>query len=204
VLLILPLCRALPHAGTPREAAWLASRLVREYTGREDAVAYYRLLEALAPSHLGRYEGPVPAVGSGEYPDSLVDALEAASWDLVHGEILNAYPATLEAYEVIVARGGPFNEEALLAALLRVLAEHGDTLIARKWGLRAYKTALREAREAAAAHPGPREALEALDRLWRPRGWSPGAALDVVAAAAGLAAAAQAGFLSRGARGRSS
>jgi len=204
ILLLLPLCRALTQAGTAEEAAALATTLVREHTGREDAAAYYRLLEELAPSHLGRYEGPVPSVGSGGRPESLVAALEAASWDLVHGELLNSYPATVEAYHVILGRGGPFNEDSLLAALLHVLAEHGDTLIARKWGLRAYKRALWEARAAALARPTPREALEELDELWRPRGWNPGAALDVVAAAAGLAAAHRAGFLSLEGRGRSS
>jgi triphosphoribosyl-dephospho-CoA synthetase len=30
------------------------------------------------------------------------------------------------------------------------------------------------------------EAVEWLDRLWRPRGWNPGAVLDVMAVALGL------------------
>ncbi len=191
IVLLLPLCRAYsekPGIASARQLAVEASRLVVQCTGREDAVAYYRALEELSPSHLGRYEGPVPGVGSGRYPHSLVSALRAASWDLVHGELLNSYPATLEAYETILSWGGPFSEESILAALLVVLARYGDTLIARKWGFAAYKRALYEARRAAAAHPGrPRDALEWLDRLWRPRGWNPGAALDVVSAAAGLA-----------------
>ncbi len=199
VVLLLPLCAASTVSTSLSSLAASASTLLRSCTGEEDAEAYYRALEAAVPSHLGRYEGPVPGVGSGEYPSSLVAAFEAAAWDLVHREALGGYPATLRAAEVILDRGGPFREEALLAALLHVLVSEGDTLIAAKYGWAAYKRALLEARAAAALYPDdPAGALAWLDGLWRPRGWSPGAALDVVAAAAGLAVAALEGLLWRG------
>ncbi len=200
VLLVLPLCRAVSGSSTPRELARNASRLVIACDDEEAGREYYRALERLGVRHLGRYEGPYPGVGSGEYPRGLSVALIAGRWDLVHRELLEGYPATLEAYRVIMESGGPLREDALLRAILAVLASRGDTLIASRHGGRAYKMALWEARAAyrLSERIGVRKAIEWLQGLWRGRGWSPGAALDVVAAAAGIAFAVSAGVLVEG------
>ncbi|MCE4620643.1 MAG: triphosphoribosyl-dephospho-CoA synthase [Desulfurococcales archaeon] len=200
LMLLLPLCRAVQETRQYPALLREASRLVIECDSPESARLYYRLLEEANVSHLGVYEGPVPGVGSGRYPGSLWEALWAARWDLVHRELLYGYPLVEEAVGVILGGLGAGWEEAILWALLRILARHGDTLIAHKYGWMAYKKALWEARLALriASGEGVRRALEYLDGLWRPRGWSPGAALDIVAAATGVAYGLQAGVLVEG------
>jgi triphosphoribosyl-dephospho-CoA synthetase len=192
-LLLTPLAAALPRvAGSgcePRRLAGEASRIALS-AGPGAAGAYYRLLARLSPSHLGRYEGPVPGVGEGE-PRGLAEVLEAAKWDHVHAELLEAYPRSLWLYERIARRLPRLGlAGAALEALLEALARLGDTLILAKWGTRAYLRARREAAEALLYYRrgvmGLSEALEWLDGLWRPRRWSPGAVLDLLAAALGL------------------
>lgn len=188
LILALPIATALstkqgaPVADLVREA----HSIVVSETGSEEAVEYYKLLEYFKPSHLGLYKGPIPGVGSG-YPKSFVDVLRVASWDLVHRELLEGYPVTLEAYNMML-RGDGELRELFLKTLLELLATHGDTLIASKFGFSAYKKAKVEAREALSKSEelGVEEAIEWLDSLWRPRGWNPGAILDILAVALGL------------------
>lgn len=160
----------------------LAYRAQQKVLGEDGGREYYMLLEAFRPSHLGRYVGPAPSVGSG-YPKSLAEALKASSWDMVHRELLEGYPLTLEVLSAL-REEGPLRLRAL-RALLILLSEHGDTLIASKYGYSAYKRAKGEAREALALAErlGTEAALEWLDGLWRPRGWNPGAALDILSTA---------------------
>ncbi len=188
VLLLLPLCRALHDSSTPGDLFSNASKLVVACDSFESGKAYYDALSLLGASHLGRYEGAVPSVGSGEYPPGLVPALEASRWDHVHNELLSGYPLTAEAYKIMLDRIDDGIEEAILAAILELLASHGDTLIARKWGMSAYLKALREARYAKelSLRHGVRASLEYLDNLWRRRGWNPGAVLDIVGVASGI------------------
>ncbi|GAB6148442.1 hypothetical protein JCM10135_09840 [Stetteria hydrogenophila] len=190
--LMIPLAAALGAAGkslSARELASLASEIAAS-SGPRATLEYYRLLERLRPSHLRRYKGPVPAVGARGPLPPLVDVLRASSWDLVHSEVLGGYRRTLSVAERLGCR--PLRpeelEERALAEMLRLLASHGDTLIRAKWGSRAYLQAKLEAREALliAERRGVRAAAEWLDGLWRPRGWNPGAVLDVIAAALGL------------------
>lgn len=184
LLLLAPLACTAP-AGGPVGHAMAASRCARSL-GAEDAELYYRALEAVGPGHLGRYEGPVPAVGSGRYPRSMIEVLLAARWDHVHAELLNGYPLTLEAFEWLRERGD--REDSLALLILTMIARHGDTLIGRKWGWAAAKKAMAEARLAlrAAEREGLNGAIGALRRLWEERGWNPGAVLDIVAAGLGL------------------
>jgi len=196
VLLLLPLCRAAGVGRVPRVFDE-ATRAVRECTGPRDAAAYYEVLERFRPAHLGRLEkAPVPGVGEGR-PPGLVEVLRYARWDHVHRELLEGYPMARRAYRVIMDSGGPLREEAVLSAILDLLAGHGDTLIAAKWGWAAYKRALQEAR-LAMARGSPREALEWLDGEWRSRGWNPGSVLDIVAVALGVALAVSQGLLVEG------
>jgi len=188
VLLATPIAVALSRMfGAPVSSiVGEARRVVYEETGSEEAAEYYRLLEYFKPSHLGRYTGPIPGVGEG-YARSFVEVLRVASWDLVHRELLEGYPVTLQAYNIIASRREPL-PELFLRTLLELLATHGDTLIAAKYGFTAYRRAKAEALEALkrASEWGVYEAVEWLDRLWRPRGWNPGAVLDILAVTLGL------------------
>jgi triphosphoribosyl-dephospho-CoA synthetase len=121
---------------------------------------------------------------------SLAAIVSHAAWDLVHAELGEGYPRSLAASRMIEAleSEGLGVEEALALTLLHILAAHGDTLVYAKFGGRAYQRLLAEARAARlnAARRGARAALEGLDWLWRPRGWNPGAALDILATAISL------------------
>ena len=193
ILLLAPLCNRVPHVSSVNELLEEGSRCARSL-GRADARAYYRALEELGVGHLGRYEGRVPGVGSGSYPESFLEVLRAGSWDHVHRELLEGYPLTRAAVEIILSHGGPAREEALIEALAWLLQEHGDTLIASKYGWSAYKRSLWEARVAVRLW-GARGGLEWLDGEWRRRGWSPGAVLDILAAATGVSMLAWRGLL---------
>lgn len=182
VLMLLPLAAAARITGVPSFCT--ATRLLRERTGVEDSVEYYETLRYLAPSHLGKYRGPLPDVSSGASPPGLWKVLEASSVDNVHWDMTNCYPLTRLALSVLNRMG--LNRDAILMAILTILAEAGDTLIMRKYGLRAFKTAIYEARLALgmARRTGDiAGSIVFLDRLWRPRGWSPGSTLDIVATA---------------------
>lgn len=193
-VLMLPLAAAIP--ARPRglvDHTLEATRIALRCTGAEEASLYIEILASLKPSHLGRYEGPLPdASEPGSVETGLAELLRGASWDLVHGEIAGGYPRTLEAASIVesnLAEGIGF-EEAVLWAILVGLARWGDTLIYQKYGARAYLQSMLEAARALelAERRGVREAMEWLDRQWRPRGWNPGAVLDVTAAALGLLA----------------
>lgn len=191
-VLLLPLAAAIGEAGRllpPRDLAKLASRIALK-SGSSATKAYYGVLALVKPSHLRRYRGPVPSVGEAHDYPPFIEVLKAASWDLVHSELLNGYRITLEVAERLGSRPlGPRElEERALREILRLLAIRGDTLILAKWGIRAYLQAKVEARMALALSEkvGVNEALVWLDSLWRPRGWNPGAVLDIVAAAVGF------------------
>ncbi|MEM1873548.1 MAG: triphosphoribosyl-dephospho-CoA synthase [Acidilobaceae archaeon] len=190
LLLLAPLAAALYYLDDGETLESLCSKarsLVFERDSADAAREYYAVLELLRPSHLGVYEGPLPGVGSGRYPESFVEVLRVARWDIVHREILEGYPLVSRTARALAER--KFEQETLLETLLDLLVSEGDTLIATKYGWRAYKVALEEARVAhwLSKRLGVFRALEWLDSLWRPRGWNPGAVLDVLATAIGLA-----------------
>ncbi|MEM0340093.1 MAG: triphosphoribosyl-dephospho-CoA synthase [Acidilobaceae archaeon] len=190
MLLLLPLATALSASKNDLSLETLCSKareFVMKYDGEEVAKEYYLVLELLRPSHLGSYEGPIPGVGSGKHPESLTSVLEIAKWDIVHRELLEGYPIALKTAFKLNIEG--LKRRVLLKTLLELLASEGDTLIAAKYGWIAYKKALAEARLALwlSQKVGVLRTLRWLDSLWRPRGWSPGAVLDVLATAIGLA-----------------
>ncbi len=185
VLMLLPLAAATRITGEP--STCVATRLVRDNTGVEDSIEYYKTLRYLIPRHLGRYKGPLPDVFSASKPPSLWRVLQASSADNVHWDIVNCYPLTRLALETIEDRG--LGTESILLALLTLLSKAGDTLIMRKYGLRAFKTVITEARLAlylAEKTGDVTGAVGFLDKLWRPRGWSPGSTLDIIAVAVSI------------------
>ncbi|WP_148679086.1 triphosphoribosyl-dephospho-CoA synthase [Aeropyrum pernix] len=183
---------ALSKSSEPEELVTTARDTIYCCTGRRESLLHYKILRRLSPSHLGRYRGELPDVASGGERDipPYPLLLKLNSWDMVHRELAKGYPITLEAYRHSLNRvkEGRSVEEALLEALLKVLAEHGDTLIFQKYGGRAFKMAREEARVAfhVSERWGVRHAITWLERLWRGREWNPGAALDIVAVASGL------------------
>ena len=187
LLLILPLSAAHGFTGVrkTRKLAGLAADVVSDCSGVEETREYYKLLRRLSPSHLGSYKGPVESVWS-EPKTPFPQVLDAVSWDHVHREVLQGYPITLEMTNLMGSRESL--EEGALYAMLHTLAAHGDTLVARKWGWRAYKVLLNEARWGLRmeAKWGLKRVLEILDRMWRPRGWNPGSVLDMLAIAIGF------------------
>ncbi len=192
-MMALPLASALGRGAQriPEVLAVEASRCALS-CGGDVGELYLRVLATLSPSHLkGRYEGRAPDVWEPRRA-SLREILEAASWDLVHAEILEGYPRSLAASRIILTLmrwEGLDLEESLRWALLWLLSSYGDTLIFSRHGGKAYLKALLEARAAwrLAARIGASRALEWLDAEWRPRGWNPGATLDILATAASLA-----------------
>lgn len=198
LMLLLPICRAVRESDSVVGALSTAAVLVASCDSREAAVEYYEALSDLGVSHLGRYTGPLPSVGSGHYPEGLTQILIHTRWDHVHRELLEGYPLTHKAFRIILERG--LREESITLAVLRLLSEHGDTLIGRKYGWRAYLKAMEEARLALAysERAGVAEAAAWLDALWRGRGWNPGSTLDIVAVAAGLAYGVEMGLLIEG------
>ncbi|MGC9072462.1 MAG: triphosphoribosyl-dephospho-CoA synthase [Acidilobus sp.] len=183
-LMVVPLSAALPTSGPcPRSLAAEATRLVLS-SSTEASAEYYRAIRVVSPSHLGRYRGSLPDVGGGEPGVGLGELLKSVRWDLVAWELTTGYPLTLKAVEAIGSSGG-VSDAGVSIALAVVLTESGDTLIARKWGVRAYLASRAELITHSRAL-GPVRAMELLDPPWRSRGWSPGSALDVVSAAIGL------------------
>lgn len=195
-MLLAPLSMALGLTGgvldSPVELAREASSIVDGCTGVEESRLHVKILATLRPSHLGRYEGPLPDVGadSGGSKLGFPALLRMASWDHVHREIVSGYKLSLEAYGIIsreVGRGAGF-EEAVALALLSLLARYGDTLIYQKYGGMAYRLSIMEARHTLerARNVGVELAVSELARSWRSRGWNPGAIYDIIAVAIGF------------------
>ncbi|WP_062662097.1 triphosphoribosyl-dephospho-CoA synthase [Aeropyrum camini] len=134
----LSVATALSASGEPEVLARVAREIIYCCTGRRESLLHYSILRRLAPSHLGRYAGKLPDVTSGDTsgipPYPLL--LKLNSWDMVHRELAEGYPLALEAYKRSLDKviEGRSIEEALLEALLKLLADHGDTLIYQNWG----------------------------------------------------------------------
>ncbi len=190
--LLAPIASALgmTSSTSPAKVAAAARDVVEGCTGERESTLHLKILRLISPSHLGRYRGPIPDVFESSSPPPLPRLLRLASWDLVHSEPVKGYPVSLEAFNSIqrMVEEGYDLEGASLAALLGILAEWGDTLIYQKFGGRAYILAMREARAALemSRRLGVMPALVWLDSIWRPRGWNPGAILDILAVGIGF------------------
>jgi len=185
-LLLLVLMKGALVSRRVEDAVSSARYFVEACSGSVDGYYYYKMLRLGGRSYMGRYYGPLPDIREFKNTPSLYRILSLTSWDLVHREILESYRVSMNIVEKLNAAG--VSEDSLLRILLDILAEYGDTLIARKFGWRAYYRAMAEARQALALSKsiGVREALLWLDSLWRPRKWSPGAVLDLLASGISL------------------
>ncbi|MCE4609243.1 MAG: triphosphoribosyl-dephospho-CoA synthase [Desulfurococcales archaeon] len=184
--LLLVLMKGAVVSRRVEDAVSSARYYVEACSGSVDGYYYYKMLGLGERSYMGRYYGPLPDIREPRNTPSLYRILSLTSWDLVHREILESYKISMHVAEELDALG--VTEESLLRILLDLLAEYGDTLIARKYGWSAYYRAMAEARQALALSKtiGVREALLWLDSLWRPRKWSPGAILDILASGISL------------------
>jgi triphosphoribosyl-dephospho-CoA synthase len=155
----------------------------------EDAVLVAAAIRETNPGGLGRApEQDVRAVPT--VPLRRLMAL-AADWDLVARQYANGFREVLDEGVPGLLRPlaeGASLEEAIIACHLRLLANHPDSLIARKRGVDEADEASRRARLVVdAGWPGPAAAARALDDLdvWlRAEGHqrNPGTTADLVAA----------------------
>lgn len=175
-LMIVPLASASLGRPDVKELCRRASELVRRSTPRASA-AYYRLLRLLAPSHLGRYWGPLPDVSEGEPKVGLGVVLGMVD-DVTSQEVVNGYRLTQAVAEIIREKAKEGLESAVVWAYLYLASTVHDSLLARSKGIRASLIAAAEASLAGAS----------LNLAWRSRGWNLGSLLDILSAAVSLLA----------------
>jgi triphosphoribosyl-dephospho-CoA synthase len=150
----------------------------------DDSHHVYRAIRLANPGGLGRADAQDVA---DEPTVTLREAMAlAAGRDLVARQYADGYSLVLGQGLPTLRRnleaGRPL-EAAIVATYVEILADHPDTLIARKLGIEAAGEASRRAREAIDAGPSP-DALAALDAWLRGDGHrrNPGATADVTAA----------------------
>jgi triphosphoribosyl-dephospho-CoA synthase len=185
VLLLAPLA-AVPEETTL--AAGIAA--VLEATTVDDARAVYDAIRRAQPGGLGTVAEHDVA---GEPTVTLRQAMQlAAERDLIARQYANGFQEVL--HEAVPAlrgalAGGQTLETAIVTAYLGLLAEHPDTLIARKRGWDEARAASGRARVVLAAgwpeQAAARELCAAFDAWLRAEGHArnPGATADLVAAA---------------------
>ncbi len=133
LLLVVPLALAHVRRSPREELRAKAAELVRQTTLAETEQVY-EAIRLARPGGLGKVaEGDVA-----EAPTmSLIEAMTlAAERDLVARQYVNEFREVAEAAEVIEReyRAGTPLGEAIVVAQLTLLAEHGDSLVARKLG----------------------------------------------------------------------
>jgi triphosphoribosyl-dephospho-CoA synthase len=150
----------------------------------DDSHHVYRAIRLANPGGLGRADAQDVA---DEPTVTLREAMAlAAGRDLVARQYADGYSLVLGQGLPTLRRnleaGRPL-EAAIVATYVEILADHPDTLIARKLGIEAAGEASRRAREAIDAGPSP-DALAALAAWLRGDGHrrNPGATADVTAA----------------------
>ncbi|WP_337173474.1 triphosphoribosyl-dephospho-CoA synthase [Paludisphaera sp.] len=150
----------------------------------DDARHVYRAIRLANPGGLGRADAQDVA----DEPNvTLREAMAlAADRDLVARQYADGYSLVLgEGLPALRRnlRSGLSLESAIIGTFLAMMAEHPDTLIARKLGPDAARAASRRAREALDSGASP-EALAALDAWLRGDGHrrNPGATADLIAA----------------------
>ncbi len=185
-LLLVHLAFASTPLRDPEVMARDASQMIGVCGGVRDAMAYYELLRSTPRSFMGYYEGPLGDAVRGAPQASFYEILSHTRWDHVHRELLEGYPLSLRVYRILSRED--FSEELVARIALELLAREGDTMIARKYGWRAFQRAREEARIALwySERVGIGSAVGWLRKRWSSRGWSPGAILDVIAAGLGL------------------
>jgi len=197
ILLLAPLA-AVPRGDSLRSG--LAS--VLESTTIDDARQLYQAIRLAQPGGLGR--SPEGQDVRDEPSVTLVEAMRlASSRDLVARQYASGFSDVFDRFVPTLAdqlaRPGRSLEAAIVGAFLRCLAEHPDTLIARKRGeATATEASARAARVLEAGWPdvpGGAPALADFDAWLRLDGHArnPGATADLVAA--GLFVALQTGII---------
>ncbi|NPA96716.1 MAG: hypothetical protein GXO32_03850 [Crenarchaeota archaeon] len=155
----------------------------------EDSIELYRAIRLASPSYVKPSDRVgAPNVWSSAFEEelrrggwTLARVLEdAASRDLVAREVIEGFPRTMRALEVI--ESSPSVEEGCVRAFIDALSRDVDTVVARKRGTdlakRIQLIAMKVARGEASA--------EELDRLLVEERVTPGSVADIVAAASSL------------------
>jgi len=175
-------------------------KLVTESTTPEDAVKVYEAIRTANPGGLGKaanldVNDPASAAKIRRENVSLFQVFKlAASYDMICSEWVNNYPITFDlAYPSLLKqleRGNEL-EKTIISTFLCVLAEHPDTLIARKTSTkkaREISSMTREILKLGIETSGGKEYLDRFDEKLRQSGnlLNPGTTADIIAAALAL------------------
>jgi triphosphoribosyl-dephospho-CoA synthase len=175
-------------------------KLVTESTTPEDAVKVYEAIRTANPGGLGKaanldVNDPASAAKIRRENVSLFQVFKlAASYDMICSEWVNNYPITFDlAYPSLLKqleRGNEL-EKTIISTFLCVLAEHPDTLIARKTSTkkaREISSMTREILKLGIETSAGKEYLDRFDEKLRQSGnlLNPGTTADIIAAALAL------------------
>jgi triphosphoribosyl-dephospho-CoA synthase len=175
-------------------------RLVTESTTPEDAVNVYEAIRTANPGGLGKASNldvndPASAEKIRREKVSLFQVFKmAASYDMICSEWINNYPITFDlAHPSLLKQLGRGNEleKAIISTFLCVLAEHPDTLIARKTSTekaREISSMTREILKLGIETSAGKKHLSRFDERLRQSGnlLNPGTTADIIAAALAL------------------
>ncbi len=146
-----------------------------------DAKGYFELLRYYSPSHLGKLrKGGIDAkeMEGIDLPSFYNIVKRAGQGDIVHKELIQGYPVSLEASKsisLLVKKGLNF-EESVYQTVLRLMSKYLDTLIARKYGIR---IALRVLKSAKLVLENKLRYQE-MESFMRSNNLNPGSILDIV------------------------
>jgi len=175
-------------------------KLVTESTTPEDAVKVYEAIRTANPGGLGKaanldVNDPASAEKIRRENVTLFQVFKlAASYDMICSEWINNYPITFDlAYPSLLKqleRGNEL-EKAIISTFLCVLAEHPDTLIARKTSTekaREISSMTREILKLGIEASAGKEHLSRFDEKLRQSGnlLNPGTTADIIVAALAL------------------
>ncbi len=197
ILLLAPLAAVPPEHSIRDGLARVLSQ-----TTVADARDVYRAIRLARPGGLGRSDQGQDVLDEPTVP--LLEAMRMASHrDLVARQYASGFADVFDRFVPALAREsarpGRTLEAAIILAFLDSLADHPDTLIARKRGLAVAEEASRRAaavlRSGWPDHPGSAQALADFDAWLRGDGHArnPGASADL--AAAGLFVALRTGII---------
>ena len=194
-ILHVPLAYALPRAQDVEHMCELATEIVREHTSVEDTVYFYDAVRLVMPSYVAE-KNPLPHLPDVRDPDyrekiikmnlTLYRLLEECSKiDLVCRQLVSSYCTVLEAKRLLEHYLNELRDPdlAIAATYLHVLAEYGDTMVAREHGEKIHemvRTGARETLNRLLQDRSVKPLLE-LDQEFRKYRINPGTTADIIA-----------------------
>ena len=194
-ILHVPLAYALPKAQDVEHMCEMATEIVRNNTDVEDTVYLYDAVRLVTPSYVEK-DNPLPHLPDVRDPDyrekivrinlTLYRLLEECSRiDLVCRQLTSGYCTVLEAKRLLEQYLNQLKDLdlAIAATYLHILAEHGDTMVAREHGEKAQETVRARARETLTQllQEKSLKPLLELDQEFRKHRINPGTTADIIA-----------------------